>query len=128
MKIPEENTKEAIDIRRKIISTQLSKLIDKSIYCPCLGVKVIVVRKSITEIATWASRRFESTVAAIDLENQLRIARFYAKTDPKPGQKKRFKFISMYELHGTLNAKTTKIMVGVRNCGTYLQYCITVKE
>ncbi len=125
MIIPKGSTQTAIDRRGEIIEQKLTSLPVKIFDCPCLGSNVYLTYNGIKEIAHWAKLSYYSSQAAIDLPHQLKIAKFYASSKPKPGQRKRFGFVVMFELHGRYGRKTTKIMVGARRKGKHLQYCIT---
>ena len=125
MYIPKGKSKEDVVSRRKIIISQLSKLRGKDIYCPCLKAKVFIVKKSNTETATWASVSYDSTIAALDLKNQLKVASFDKFLPPKPAQKNKFGFDTMAKLIGRYGKSETKIMVGIKRGKVYIHYCIT---
>ncbi|MBR3986370.1 MAG: hypothetical protein IKK04_04385 [Bacteroidales bacterium] len=126
--IPQGNSPTVINARRAIIEMELSKLKGKDLKCPCLGVTVRIIGNSISEIQKWSALSYQSTLAALDIKHQLKIAVFKAKSEPTPQQKKRFKFVVMYELKGFCNGKNTKIMVGAKQTGNHIQYCITANE
>lgn len=122
-----EDVPTRIDDRRKLIEKKLLALAGKELDCPCLCVRVKVVRLSIKEIAFHASKSLASTAVALDLPYWLKIARFFKCTFPKKNrQQELFRFAFMYELHADTPHGVAKIMVGVRNNGRFLQYCITV--
>jgi len=126
--IPTGKTKNAVDVRREFLKKELSKLKDKKYRCPCLGgVPVKIIGDSIDEIAAHAAKSFASTKAALQLPKLINEARFFKMYLPKDNysQKKKFKFIFIYELHCPKEKGFTKIMVGVRESGKFLQYCIT---
>ena len=108
MTIPQGNTKEDVIARRKLITGKLSRLVGKEFPCPCIGAKVIVAKKSVSEIAMWAAFTELSTKAALDLPHQLKIASFFTATDPKPKQKANYNFIKMYILHGKIEKRQLK--------------------
>lgn len=108
MTIPQGNTKEDVIARRKLITEKLSRLVGKEFPCPCIGAKVIVAKKSVSEIAMWAAFTELSTKAALDLPHQLKIASFFTATDPKPKQKANYNFIKMYILHGKIEKRQLK--------------------
>lgn len=129
MNIPRGASKENIEARRKIIEKELSKLKGKSFKCPCLGgVPVKVIGDSVSEIATHAAKSQRSTIAALNLPNMIRDSRFFKMHLPKDNrQRKRFKFIFLYELHCPIENGYAKLTIGVRSEGRFLQYCITVQ-
>ena len=132
MKIPTENTKEAIHARRIMIRHRLSK-VSKPIKCPCLGnVPVLIEPKSIEEIEQYAGLSAESTAVALQLPQLLKTVTYYRMTLPKENnkQKKKFQFIFVYELRSeTKDGKQAKLLVGVREIPLkFLQYCITARK
>lgn len=127
--IPKGDSKSDIEKRRDIIRTGLAKYKGKSFKCPCLGgVPVIVSGKSIDEISAHASKRYESTAASLRLPTLIRNAAFHRMYIPKDnGQRKRFGFIFLYELHcNTKRFGIVKLTVGVREDTHFLQYCVTM--
>ena len=131
MKIPTENTKEAIHARRIMIRHRLSK-VSKPIKFPCLGnVPVLIEPKSIEEIEQYAGLSAESTAVALQLPQLLKTATYYRMTLPKDNnkQKKKFQFF-VYELRAeTKDGKQAKLLVGVREIPLkFLQYCITERK
>lgn len=126
--IPAGKTKTAIEARREFLKKELSKFQGKKFRCPCLGgVPVKIIGDSVVEIAEHASKSLASTKAALQLPKLINEARFFKMYLPKNNrsQKKIFKFIFIYELHCPKEKGFTKIMVGVRETGNFLQYCIT---
>ena len=129
MEIPKGNSKGDIEKRRGIIESGLAKYKGKSFKCPCLGgVPVIVSGKSIDEISAHASKHHDSTAAALRLPSLIKSARYHRMYIPKEnGQRKKFGFIFLYELHcDTTRFGTVKLTVGVREDTHFLQYCVTM--
>ena len=91
--IPTGSCCEDVYIRRDIIVKYLSPLIGKSIPCNAFnGKDVEILFHSVDETATRASQRYESTLAALRLEEALRHSSF-VKTDlPNHKQKKTMYF------------------------------------
>ena len=128
--IPTGSCREDVYIRRDIIVKYLSPLIGKSIPCNAFnGKDVEILFHSVDETATRASQRYESTLAALRLEEALRHSSF-VKTDlPNHKQKKKMYFSKMHELVATLeNLGDVKIIVGDRNNKRIIHYCITKKK
>lgn len=133
MNIPKENSKEAIIERRKLLKQQLKPFIGRSIVCPDLGnVPVAISGKSVDEISHHAAKSYRSTMAALDLEHQIKIAKFYKYSKPKPnGQVSPLGFLVMIEMRGIHDGHPTKLTIGVRVRNAkerLLQYCITSPE
>ena len=127
--IPTGASKADINARRRIIEAELSRLKGRSFRCPCLGgVPVGIIGDSIGEIAAHASKSLRSTTAALRLPDMISNAYFFKMHLPKNNkQRKKFKFIFIYELHSHLETGYAKLMVGVRSEGRFLQYCITAQ-
>ena len=127
--IPKGTSNQDIEARRRIIEAHLNKIKGNSFKCPCLGgVPVLLIGRGISEISAHASKSYKSTLAAIRLPELIENSYFYKMYLPKENaQKKKFKFIFLYELHCKIENGYAKVMVGVREEAKFLQYCVTVK-
>ena len=129
MTIPKGASKSDIETRRRLIEAELSQLKGKSFKCPCLGgVPVFLTAKGINEISGHSAKSYKSTSAALRLPELIRNAGFWKMHLPKDnGQKHRFKFVFIYELHAkTDDLGTVKLMIGVRINALFLHYSVTV--
>lgn len=128
-KIPKGNNKEDRDERVKIIRQALKQLNGKEIVCPALGnVPVKITSMGINETAFHASKSYLSTLAAIDVENQIKTAQFSRYHLPKPGgQAQKHNFAFTIELKGIIEDRPTKLYVGVLITAKYMHYCITAQ-
>ena len=125
--IPKGNTEPEFLQRKRIIKNALKALSGKSVACPALdNNQVTISPKSIEETAHHAAKSLQSTLAALDLVNQIRTATFYRYWLPKDNRQiKAFGFEFVIELHGQLSGRTTKLMVGVKITAKYMHYSIT---
>lgn len=86
----------------------------------------MLIGRGIAEISAHASKRYKSTIEAIRYPELLEKAYFYKMHLPKENsQRKKFKFIFLYELHCKTENGYAKLMVGVREEAKFLQYCVT---
>lgn len=108
----------------------LAHLKGTTVPCPALGgVDVIISNAGIEEVAYHASKSIKSTSAALDIVNQIRKAGNPKVSYPKTNQQtNKFRFIAMFVLSGRHDGNTTKITIGAKSNGKYLQYCLTVVE
>ena len=75
-RIPTGNSRDVVYIRRAIIVETLSPLIGTSVPCGAFkGKSVEILYNSVDETATRASQRYESTLAAIRLVENLHWSR-----------------------------------------------------
>lgn len=128
--IPKGDNREDVYIRRAIIVERLAPLIGTSVPCPAFqGKKVEFLFASIDETATRASRRYESTLAALRVVEALKKAMLVNTDTPHSNKQRKMKFVKMYELKSVLNRiGEVKIMVGERSRKQYIHYCITNKR
>ena len=61
--------------REKIIEKYLNQKVDKIIFCKALDADVVVRRKGIRETARHASKKYKSTLCALNLEEALKEAK-----------------------------------------------------
>ncbi len=131
LQIPKGTKPEDVKKRCQIIKSQLKKLKGKTIICPCLGnVPVDISARSIDEISTHAAKKYSSTLAALDIKNAIKKARFFRMHIPKDNmQQRKMGFLFLYVLKcESSNGETIKITIGVRERPIkFLQYCITVE-
>ena len=128
--IPKGDNREDVYIRRAIIVERLAPLIGTSVPCPAFqGKKVEFLFDSIDETATRASKHYESTLAALRVIEALKKAAL-AKTDaPHSNKQKKMRFKKVHELQSKLSGLgSVKIIVGERNNGLIIHYCITKKQ
>ncbi len=130
-KIPTGKTEKDNQIRKNLIIESLKNLSGTCVACPCLGnVLVEINSRSIKETANHARLSYESTIVAMALPEMIKRAKFYRMYIPKENrnQSKVFKFIFLYELRVKVGRnRYAKLMVGVRERGNFLHYCITCK-
>lgn len=128
MTIPKGTSKADIETRRRIIESHLNKIKGKSFKCPCLGgVPVFVTARGISETAAHAAKSRKSTMAALELPEIIKNARFHKMHIPKDnGQRTRMKFEFIYELHSKTDYGNCKLIVGVRISSQFLHYSVTV--
>lgn len=112
------------------IVSGIGHLAGTSVKCPALGgVPVKITLNGIRETAFHASKSPISTAAALDLKKQISTAKNPIFKIPKKGtQTKKFGFKALFILKGVFNAHTTKITVGMRRCGSVLEYCLTAEQ
>ncbi len=127
--IPRGNSPKEFLFRKKFITDRLSKLSGESVNCPALGNHpVLITRKSIEETAHHAAKSFKSTVAALDLKNQLKTASFVRYHLPKNNnQTKKYDFIFLVELKGDFEGIPTTLMIGAKITARFIHYSLTVK-
>lgn len=129
-KIPTGDSKEDVYIRRAIIVERLAPLIGKSVPCGAFhGKKAKIEFDSVDETATHAAKRYESTLAALRIEEALKIAVSIKKDKPKSKKQKKMGFVKIHELEASLdNLGSVKIIVGERKNKMIVHYCITKKK
>lgn len=127
--IPKGTSKEDVYLRRAIIVERLAHLIGSSVPCRAFGTrKVEFVFNSIDETATRASRRYESTLAALRVVEALRDAKMVCSGNPRSQKQKKMRFIKMYELRANLKGiGSVKIVVGELRTKRVLHYSITAQ-
>lgn len=105
-------------------------MVGTTVNCPCLGnVPVEITRRGVSETVHHASKGYASTLAAIHLKEQIRTARFSRYRLPKDNrQAGKMGFSFTIELHGSLEGRKTKLMIGVTIKPQYFHYCITAEE
>ena len=128
MNIPIGNSKEDRQKRKELISQNTGKLKGQKVFCPALNVDVLISGTGINEMIEHSSKSYYSTLAALDLKSQIKIAKFYRYHIPKDNKQIRRDFVFMIELHGKLENKVTKIMIGVKLTAKYKHYCITAMD
>ncbi len=128
--IPDGTSKEDVYVRRAIIVERLAPLIGTSVPCRAFkGKRVEFLFASIDETATRASKRYESTLAALRIVEALKNAVLVKSDLPHSNKQRKMKFVKMYELKSELNRiGEVKIMVGERSRKQYVHYCITQKK
>lgn len=128
--IPKGISKEDVYIRRAIIVERLAPLIGTAVPCKAFAPKqVYIVFDSIDETATRAAKRYESTLAALRLVEALKNATLEKTNAPHSNKQKKMRFKKVHELQGKLsNIGSVKIIVGERNNGLIIHYCITKKQ
>lgn len=115
--IPKGNSEEDVNKRNEIIVECLLPLINKHVDCNAfVKDKVKFEFRSIDETACHASKRYESTLAALRIEEALKNAVFVKRDVPKSQkQKKKMGFTKIYELKSFLeDLGEVKIIVGER--------------
>ena len=127
--IPKGNSEEEVDKRNEIIIECLIPLINKHVDCNAFATdKVKFEFRSIDETACHASKRYESTLAALRIEEALNKAVFVKRDVPKSKKQKKMKFTKIYELKSFLeDLGEVKIIVGERKNKKVIHYCITKK-
>ena len=127
--IPKGTSKEDVYLRRAIIVERLYPMLGKSVPCRAFGArKVEFLYDSIDETATRASRRYESTLAALRVVEALRNAKIVRYGNPHSQKQRKMKFIKMYELQANLKGiGRVKIVVGERKTKRVLHYSITAQ-
>lgn len=128
--IPTGTSKEDVYVRRAIIVERLAPLIGTSVPCRAFkGKRVEVVFDSIDETATRASKRYESTLAALRLVEALKKATLERTDTPHSNKQKKMRFKKVHELQSYLSSiGKVKMIVGERNNGLIIHYCITKKQ
>lgn len=128
--IPTGEGKENVYIRRAIIVERLAPLIGTSVPCRAFkGKRVEFVFDSIDETATRASKRYESTLAALRLVEALKKATLERTDTPHSNKQKKMRFKKVHELQSYLSSiGKVKMIVGERNNGLIIHYCITKKQ
>lgn len=127
--IPKGTSKEDVYLRRAIIVERLYPMLGKSVPCRAFGArKVEFLYDSIDETATRASRRYESTLAALRVVEALRDAKMVRSDTPRAEKQKRMRFIKVYELRANLKGiGNVKIIVGELRTKRVLHYSITAQ-
>ncbi len=128
IEIPKGNTPEARQKRMNIIRQYAGRMKGDEVYCPVLGAKVVINGTGIGEMIEHSSKSYLSTMAVLDLKHQIAIAKFFRYHIPKDNKQKKRGYLFMIELHGDLDGKATKIIVGVKLTAQYKHYCITTLE
>lgn len=125
--IPKGNSKEDVYIRRAIIVERLYPLKGTSVPCAAFkGKKVEFLFASIDETATRASRRYESTLAALRVVEALQKATLVKTDTPHSNKQRKMEFTKFHELTTDLrNIGAVKIIVGERKNKRIIHYCIT---
>lgn len=126
--IPTGDSLEDVYKRNEIIIECLLPLIGKSVKCKAYRNNVEFVFKSIDETATRAAKTYESTLAALRIEEALRDAVIVRKGKPESNNQKKMGFIKIHVLKSFLkNIGEVKIVIGERKKQKVIHYCITKK-
>lgn len=129
IKIPKGTSKEEVYERRAIIIENLQHLIGTAIRCKALNNQLVHFDfYSIDETATHASKRYESTLAALKVTKAISNAKFVGISKTHSKRQIKRGFTQMIELSAELNGiGIVKIVVGNKKNQQLLHYCITKK-
>ena len=129
IKIPKGITKEEVYERRAIIIEELQHLIGTAVRCKALKNQLVHFDfYSIDETATHASKKYESTLAALNVTKAISNAKRIGQDKAKSNRQKKLGFILIVELSAELkDVGEVKIIVGRKANKQYLHYCITKK-
>lgn len=127
--IPKGDSEVDVYKRNEIIIECLLPLINESVDCKAFhNDKVKFEFRSIDETANHAAKRYESTLAALRIEEALNNAVFVRRDVPKSQKQKKMGFTKIYELVSDLeDIGEVKIIVGERKNKKIIHYCITKK-
>ena len=127
--IPTDCSREAIKIREKIIKDYYAQWIsehaDKKIWNKNLGAYIHIKFLSINETYEKASRRYESTLAVLNLTEVLEKAVKVGECPAKRNTRNQKQFEKLY----MMQFGNVKLTVGLQRSNQELvQYCITVPQ
>jgi hypothetical protein len=130
IKIPKGITKEEVYERRAIIIDKLQHLIGTSIRCKALKNQLVHFDfYSIDETATHASKKYESTLAALNVTKAISNAVYIRRDKPHSKNQIKMRFKEIVELSAELkDIGIVKIIVGQRRNKKFVHYCITKKD
>jgi len=129
--IPMGNSKEEQNLRKEVISQVYHKWTEenpnKRVYNRSLKDYINIRYLSINETMRHAAKTYSSTLALLQLDTILRYSVVYGKPKPpKKGVANQKVFSYMLEMHYELiGIGIVKMMVGVKQTGEKVQYCIT---
>ena len=129
--IPMGNSKEEQNLRKEVISQVYRKWTEenpnKRVYNRSLKHYINIRYLSINETMRHAAKTYSSTLALLQLDTILRYSVVYGKPKPpKKGVANQKVFSYMLEMHYELiGIGIVKMMVGVKQTGEKVQYCIT---
>jgi hypothetical protein len=130
IKIPKGISKEEVYERRAIIIDKLQHLIGTSIRCKALKNQLVHFDfYSIDETATHASKKYESTLAALNVTKAISNAVYIKRSRPESRKQHKRGFEEMIELSSKLtDIGYVKIMIGQKKNKKLMHYCITKKN
>ena len=130
IKIPKGITKEEVYERRAIIIDKLQHLIGTSIRCKALKNQLVHFDfYSIDETATHASKKYESTLAALNVTKAISNAVYIRRDKPHSKNQIKMRFKEIVELSAELkDIGIVKIIVGQRRNKKFVHYGITKKD
>jgi hypothetical protein len=130
IKIPKGITKEEVYERRAIIIEELQHLIGTAVRCKALKNQLVHFDfYSIDETATHASKKYESTLAALNVTKAISNAVYIRRDKPHSKNQIKMRFNEIVELAAELkDIGIVKIIIGQRRNKKYVHYCITKKD
>jgi hypothetical protein len=130
IKIPKGITKEEVYERRTIIIEELQHLIGTAVRCKALKNQLVHFDfYSIDETATHASKKYESTLAALNVTKAISNAVYIRRDKPHSKNQIKMRFNEIVELAAELkDIGIVKIIIGQRRNKKYVHYCITKKD
>ena len=130
IKIPTGTTKEEVYERRAIIIEELQHLIGTAVRCKALKNQLVHFDfYSIDETATHASKKYESTLAALNVTTAISNAVYIRRDRPHSKNQIKMRFNEIVELAAELkDIGMVKIIIGQRRNKKYVHYCITKKD
>jgi hypothetical protein len=130
IKIPKGITKEEVYERRAIIIEELQHLIGTAVRCKALKNQLVHFDfYSIDETATHASKKYESTLAALNVTKAISNAVYIRRDRPHSKNQIKMRFNEIVELAAELkDIGMVKIIIGQRRNKKYVHYCITKKD
>ena len=130
IKIPKGISKEEVYERRAIIIDKLQHLIGTSVRCKALKNQLVHFDfYSIEETATHASKKYESTLAALNVTKAISNAVYIRRDKPHSKNQIKMRFKEIVELSAELkDIGIVKIIVGQRRNKKFVHYCITKKD
>jgi hypothetical protein len=130
IKIPKGISKEEVYERRAIIIDKLQHLIGTSVRCKALKNQLVHFDfYSIDETATHASKKYESTLAALNVTKAISNAVYIRRDKPHSKNQIKMRFKEIVELSAELkDIGIVKIIVGQRRNKKFVHYCITKKD
>ena len=129
--IPMGTSKKDLNLRTEVISQVYRKWTEenpnKRVYNRSLKDYINIRYLSINETMRHAAKTYSSTLALLQLDTILRYSVVYGKPrPPKKGVANQKVFAYMLEMHYELiGIGIVKMMVGVKQTGEKVQYCIT---
>jgi hypothetical protein len=128
--IPKGNTAIERAKRRKQIKNALKPLQGKYVRSNESGDKIKITKDGISETAYHASKRYTSTLAAMDAPRQLRTAKKQRvdNADQTKTQVKRMRLIKKQISQSKHDGAKTKVVIGIQASGDKRLYCITSKR